>query len=186
MMIDLERLKDAIYLESICEPEFEEHERVILQAARTYLESQSQPADGFDYQRVKKWALSKPRKAANTAFTASTNRDVAYLIEDLENEKKKTYDGVEGDDILSALNWVDYEREETVKLGHADGVTHTDLICLSDRIQFLDTIRHALKSTAKLRVQVNLARKALEDIAENSVHVRSINTAQKALANLGE
>lgn len=40
--------------------------------------------DEFDYSRVKEWALSKPRKSANTSFTASTNRNVAYLIEDLE------------------------------------------------------------------------------------------------------
>jgi len=42
-------------------------------------------ADAFDYHRVREWALSKPRKPAATAFTASTNRDVAYLIEESQH-----------------------------------------------------------------------------------------------------
>jgi len=39
--------------------------------------------DKFDYHRVREWALSKPRKPANLAFTAGTNRNAAYLIEEL-------------------------------------------------------------------------------------------------------
>lgn len=47
-----------------------------------------QSADAFDYERVRAWALSTPRKAANQAFTASTNRNVAYLIEDIEGKMR--------------------------------------------------------------------------------------------------
>jgi hypothetical protein len=48
------------------------------------------PVDGdaFDYARVRDWARSEPRKPANLAFTASTNRNVAYLIEDLDALRK--------------------------------------------------------------------------------------------------
>lgn len=49
-----------------------------------YTKPTTEHNDEFDYSRVKEWALSKPRKSANTSFTASTNRNVAYLIEDLE------------------------------------------------------------------------------------------------------
>ncbi len=38
--------------------------------------------NGFDYVRVRDWALNDP-KPANIAFTAGPERNVAYLIEDL-------------------------------------------------------------------------------------------------------
>lgn len=41
--------------------------------------------DAFDHHRVREWAMSNPRKPANTSFTASTNRNVAYLIEELNS-----------------------------------------------------------------------------------------------------
>lgn len=59
-----------------------------LVAIRAYL-SQS-GGDDFDYFRVREWALSKPRKRANTAFTSSTNRNVAYLIEEIGNQSSET------------------------------------------------------------------------------------------------
>lgn len=53
--------------------------------SKTYYTRAEQPvSDTFDYQRVKEWALSSPRKPANQSFTDSTNRQVAYLIEDLQ------------------------------------------------------------------------------------------------------
>jgi hypothetical protein len=38
----------------------------------------------FDYQRVKEWALDPNRKGAVLSFTSGIERDVAYLIEDLD------------------------------------------------------------------------------------------------------
>jgi len=40
-------------------------------------------SDPFDYMRVREWAKSETRKPANLAFTAGTNRNVAYLIEEM-------------------------------------------------------------------------------------------------------
>ncbi len=51
---------------------------------RTPTTPNKQPTDTFDYHRVREWALQPDRKRANLAFTDSVNRQVAYLIEDVE------------------------------------------------------------------------------------------------------
>lgn len=38
----------------------------------------------FDYVRVREWAKSSPRKPANQSFTEGIERNVAYLIEELQ------------------------------------------------------------------------------------------------------
>ena len=38
-----------------------------------------------DVERVKKWFYSKPRKRAETAFTAGNERQLAYMLEDAES-----------------------------------------------------------------------------------------------------
>ena len=48
---------------------------------------QSKP-DEFDYMRVREWALNDTRRA-NLAFTEGTNRNVAYLIEELRLDLNK-------------------------------------------------------------------------------------------------
>lgn len=70
--------------------------------AEAFLKSQAEmEADTFDYFRVREWALSKPRKPAATAFTASTNRDVASLIEEVEAQACPS--GVGVDDLGIAI-----------------------------------------------------------------------------------
>ena len=70
----------------------------------------------FDYARVREWALSRPRKQAVLSFTSGVERDVAYLIEDLDSkprtisreELEKT--SVEfTDDILRQGGWHGFE-----------------------------------------------------------------------------
>ena len=39
--------------------------------------------EDFDFFRVREWALDNNRKPAWAAFTAGTNRNVAYLLEEL-------------------------------------------------------------------------------------------------------
>lgn len=45
-------------------------------------------SETFDYTRVKEWAQSSPRKPANLSFTSGIERNVAYLIEDLDSQPR--------------------------------------------------------------------------------------------------
>jgi hypothetical protein len=43
-------------------------------------------SESFNYQQVKEWALNPNRKPAVLSFTSGVERDVAYLIEDLQQK----------------------------------------------------------------------------------------------------
>ncbi len=86
-------------------PRWKDYEQHAQAALSTIRQQSDLGGDDFDYMRVREWALSNPRKAANTAFTASTNRNVAYLIEELSDQQSsvKVDDGFRAikDDVLA-------------------------------------------------------------------------------------